>query len=240
MYDAKAIHKKGEKGDRPKSADLTSQQTLKPLALSGGSMIKPSMSTPTSTPPVSPSTHVIPPERASSPAVPSPTTSPNPVHLNLNRVNPKARINSVTLVPRAPVGPTSPSRPLVPPPPSDFEIYKDEHGEDLIRAGTYSALVYLLTHPDFEQGSLSFLCRLLPLLTGVTGLAGMQAFILVHRYQHSPSTLFNILETIYDEVVLRKFAEGPATSLLCVMGWSPSLTFNTGLLDSSAFGSSSP
>ena len=45
----------------------------------------------------------------------------------------------------------------------------------------------------------------------------MQAFILVHRYQHSPSTLFNILETIYDEVVLRKFAEGPATSLLCVM-----------------------
>ena len=49
------------------------------------------------------------------------------------------------------------------------------------------------------------------------GIAGIQAFVLVHRYQHTPGTLFNILETIYDEVVLRKFAEGPATATLCVL-----------------------
>lgn len=38
----------------------------------------------------------------------------------------QSRISSVTIAPRQPVGPTSPTRPLVPPPPSDFEIYKDE------------------------------------------------------------------------------------------------------------------
>lgn len=61
--------------------------------------------------------------------------------------------------------------------------------------------------------SLSLLTLTTSLLLGI---AGIQAFILVHRFQHTPGTLFNILETIYDEVVLRKFPEGPATCALYV------------------------
>lgn len=129
MYDAKSTNSKSEKGDRPKSADLSQQVVKTPPGT--GSTIKASLSAShpaVPSPPASPSTHAT-PDRASSPASPAAAaTSPHTAtQLNFHRLTQKSgRISSVTLVPRVPVGATSPSRPLVPPPPSDFEIYKDE------------------------------------------------------------------------------------------------------------------
>src|SRR5687767_2465866 len=101
MYDAKSTNKKSEKGDRPKSADLSQQIVKVPSMAAGNAELKVSSSAqPFSVKPSPPSTHSThqPIDRSLLPSSPS---VPLSTHLNIgSRLSPKpGRITSVTLAP---------------------------------------------------------------------------------------------------------------------------------------------